>query len=161
MTGVRIVALGLRFLAIWCVVLAAQSVGVVFAVLGQDQSIASRWWGAVPLTIFLVAGALLWKFAPAISRKLYAPGSPDEQFAISAESALRVGCCLLGLSILPRVVYPLFTLTEALLQWAQPGDRTTALFYVNEVLEAGLYLALAWVLTFKSRTIAQFLLARV
>ena len=158
MTGIRAVALGLRFLAIWCLLVAIQSVGVVFAVQDQDHSQASRWWAVVPVVALIAIAALLWKFAPIIARNLYDPGLPDEKIAISADSALRVGCCLLGLAILPKMVFPTIMLVEEIIEWAHPADEITAMAYLNQAIEVGLYGGLAWALIFKSKFIARYML---
>lgn len=101
MTGIRFVAVGLKLVAFWLVLLAIQSVSVVFAVQNNASfETASHWWAALPLAIFLSFAMILWLFPRTIAAKLYGPEKPEDTFQLSEETLLRVGCCLLGFWIL-------------------------------------------------------------
>ncbi|HEY4127071.1 MAG TPA: hypothetical protein VGN70_03405, partial [Gammaproteobacteria bacterium] len=58
----------------------------------------------IPAVVFVIFGVLLWIFSFEIARKLYVAEKEGETFSLDARQALRVGCCLLGLWLLPSVV---------------------------------------------------------
>src|SRR6185437_9166332 len=63
MTGVRVVSLVLRFIALWCVLLAVQSTGVVLAVQHQHQEYPgpSLWYAVIPAVIFVAVAITIWR----------------------------------------------------------------------------------------------------
>jgi hypothetical protein len=53
----------------------------------------------------LIVAALLWLFPLTIAHKILPRTSPSEAWSLSAESAARVGCALIGLWLLVKKIY--------------------------------------------------------
>ena len=99
MTGVRMVSVFLRLVALWLVLCAFQAVGAMFAIqdIIRDGEPASHWWAVFPAAIFLSIAAIIWVFALPIAKMLYPAEKAAETVRFSAETVVRVGSCLLGL----------------------------------------------------------------
>lgn len=159
MTGVRVVSLALRFIALWCLLLAFQSGGVVIAIQDQQRDYPqSHWLALIPVVIFLIVALVLWIFSLEIARKLYAPEQPGETFSLDANQALRVGCCLMGLWLLPSVIPVLMRIIVIAYESSQAGSSVSFEPIVSQALYMLTELVIAAVLLVKNRAIARLLL---
>lgn len=160
MTGVRVVSLALRVVALWCVLLAVQSAGVVIALQNQQQGYPypSHWLALVPVVVFLLVAVVLWIFSLEIARKLYPPEQEGETFQLDAHQALRVGCCLLGLWLLPSVVPALIRIIAIAYESSQAGTSVSFVTFENQAFYVLAELVIAIALLAKNRAIARHLL---
>jgi hypothetical protein len=160
MTGVRVVSLMLRFIALWCVLLAFQAAGIVIALQNQHQEYPylSHWMAAIPAVVFLIIAVVLWIFSPEIARKLYPVEKEGEVFSLDAHQALRVGCCLLGLWLLPKVVPAVMSIIVVAYESSRAGAEVSFEPIVDQALYALTELVIAIVLLAKNRAIARTLL---
>jgi len=158
MTIVRIVAMALRLLALWLVLLAIQLFGVMLY-MGSGRSMAdTHWWTALPSIGVVVGAILLWKFAAGLASKLY-PGEPSpEKLDIDAESFLRAGCCLLGLWFLTTALPAIMRFVVMMVQSARYDyDGSTAVIQ-DQALYVAVQLIAIIVLLTRNRALARLLL---
>ena len=161
MTGIRMVSLGLRLVALWFVVLAIQAIGVTFAV--QKMTAIDRpgspWWASLPVGIFLFFAVVTWFFSATIAKRLYPGEQAGETVQLTEETMLRVGSCLLGLwtfaSVLPamgRLVVEAYLGTHIGLE-IPPESQLHAVYVLVQ-------LVVAIALVFGNRTIYRLTLGR-
>ncbi|HEY1773706.1 MAG TPA: hypothetical protein VGH91_11005 [Gammaproteobacteria bacterium] len=162
MTGVRVVSLVLRVIALWCVLLAVQSGGIVVALQNQSEEYPhpSHWIALFPVVVFLIVAVILWIFSLEIARKLYVAEKEGETFHLDAHQALRVGCCLLGLWLLPSVVPSVIRIIAIAYESSRIGASVSFDTMVNQALYVLAELVIAIVLLAKNRPIARALLGR-
>ena len=156
----QFVGLSVRLFAIWLLVVAVQLIGVGVALDGQRAS--GRGFTPYVIALSLVVVALaLWRFPLTVAHKLVAPTQVDDNSRMSGVEAATVACIALGFWVfLARAVPALIRLVS--IASLTLGDNQPLSIAQDPLLslsiESAVDLGAAFVLTFKARRVAAYLM---
>jgi len=162
MTPQQVVGLFVRLLAVWLAVSGVQVIGIGLALDAQKTQEHTLVPYGISAVLFAVALAL-WFFPMVVAHKLVPRTHFDNILRPPAEEVAVVACIVLGLWVFVARALPLltqyFSVIALLIKNSEPvsaiGDG-----YSGRLIEGLVELAVASLLTFKARAVANYFLGR-